>query len=97
MNVTVVPNCACSHAAWRHIAESGHCRRPGCGCTAYRRPPAPWPSDEEAAVLHRFENTRPAPESYRPDDEPAVSGKATIPDHLRTDTVHDYRRQKGEL
>jgi hypothetical protein len=54
-------------------------------------------SPEELATLHRIEKTRPAPESYRPDDEPAVSGKASIPDHLRTDTVHDYRRQKGEL
>jgi len=98
VTATVAPRCACGHVQFRHLAEHGHCQARYCCCVRFLEP-APWPSDEEAAVLHRIENTRPAPESYRPDeeDEPPVTGKASIPDHLRTDTLHDYRRQKGEL
>ena len=97
MTATVAPRCGCLHSRWRHLADHGHCTARYCRCVRFLEP-APWPSDEEAAVLHRIENTRPAPESYRPDDEePPVTGKASIPDHLRTDTVHDYLRQKGEL
>ena len=93
--------CACRHLLTAHGTANGRplCfGSPTCGCGKFRRQPAPRPSAEEQAVLHRIENTRPAPESYRPDDEePPVTGKASIPDHLRTDTVHDYLRQKGEL
>jgi hypothetical protein len=101
VTATVGLRCGCGHVQWRHLAEHGHCRARYCRCVRFLES-TPWPSDEEAAVLHRIENTRPAPESYRPDDDdeepaPMRSGKASIPDHLRTDTVQDYRRAKGEL
>jgi hypothetical protein len=34
--VRVIPNCLCSHAIWRHVAESRQCKSRACGCSTYR-------------------------------------------------------------
>ena len=67
MTPTVIPNCLCRHAGFRHSRESGPCMARQCGCVRYK-PPAPDFTADELATLHRIENTRPAPESYRDDE-----------------------------
>jgi hypothetical protein len=34
--VVVIPNCRCSHAVWRHVAERAACKSRACGCQSYR-------------------------------------------------------------
>ena len=71
----VSPRCGCGHVGFRHVAEHGRCQARLCRCVRFLVP-APAFSAEELATLHRFENTRPAPESYRPDeDERAIPAR----------------------
>jgi len=70
MTAAVEPRCGCLHSRWRHLADHGHCQARYCQCVRFKTPAPDFTADERATV-HRFENTRPAPESYRPDDTEA--------------------------
>jgi len=51
--VTVPARCACTHSQYRHVGGHGYCQARMCRCSRYLEP-APWPSDEEQAVIDKF-------------------------------------------
>lgn len=80
MTAVIGPRCLCTHSAWRHLGDTDRCRATGCVCRAFRdaadelgeaiaRHPAKGFTAAELATLHRFENTRPAPESWRGEED----------------------------